>query len=155
MSAGRILNEEQVDKVALLRQVPLFAGLDSARFRPLAARARVCVFPEGAEIIQEGAEILAYDDGLYLLIDGVVEVRRDSTDGTDGRLIARLGPGEFFGEMALLDDEPRSASVFAVVETLCLVLNRWDFHRQLRGDPDMAVRMLGVLAGRLRNTLVE
>jgi CRP-like cAMP-binding protein len=152
MTAAAIVSEDQIDKAELLRRMPFFEDFDAARRAHLAAVSRVCLFPEGAEIIREGAEILDYDDGCYLLIDGAVEVRRDSTDGTDGRLLARLGPGEFFGEMALLDNEPRSASVFAVAETLCLVLSRWDFHRQLYGDPDLAVKMLAVLARRLRRT---
>lgn len=152
MTTEPIITEEQVDKVALLGKVPLFAGLDTGRLKQLAAASRVCVYPDGAEIIEEGVEILTFDDGLYLLIDGAVEVRKDSTDGVDGRLLARFGPGEFFGEMALLDDEPRSASVYAVTDSLCLVLSRWDFHRQLHGDPDMAVKMLTVLARRLRVT---
>lgn len=152
MRTEPVTKEEQVDKVALLQQIPLFADVDSARLESLAAVSRVCVFPEGAEIIEEGAEILAFDDGLYLLIDGAAEVRKDSTDGTDGLLLASFGPGEFFGELALLDDEPRSASVFATAETQCLVLNRWDFQHQLQRDPAMAMKMLTVVAKRLRLT---
>lgn len=153
MSAEQIVSEEQIDKVALLRDVPLFAGLSEERLRALAAVSRIAVFPEDDEIIEQGAELLEEEDGMYLIVSGTVEVRRDSTDGTDGRLITTLGPGEFFGEMALLDGYPRSASVFATSEVQCLMLSRWDLHRQLRGDPDVALKMLAVLSGRLRQML--
>src|SRR3954447_17314017 len=152
MRSEAIVREQQVDKVAALQQVPLFAGLDPVQLEQVAAKSRVCAYPEGAEIIEQGAEILDYDDGLYLLIDGEVEVRRGATDAGAGRLLARFGPGEFFGELALLDEENRSASVFAAAETLCLVLNRWDFQRYLHYEPGLAVKMLGTLATRLRRT---
>lgn len=146
------INESQISKEALLREIPLFAGLDDRAFEALAAVSRVCVYPAGSEIIEEGGEVFDEDDGLYLLVSGTVEVRKGSIDGTDGRLLARFGAREFFGELALLDDEPRSASVFATEEAQCLVLSRWDFHRQLRADPAIAMRMLTVLARRLRRT---
>jgi CRP-like cAMP-binding protein len=64
----------------------------------------------------------------------------------------KLGPGEFFGEMALLDGRPRSASVTATEETQCLVLHRWDFLRELRKNPEIGIAMLSVLSGRIRAT---
>ncbi|HEX5502211.1 MAG TPA: Crp/Fnr family transcriptional regulator [Thermomicrobiales bacterium] len=150
-----IEHEAQIDKAALLRGVPLFAGLDEERLQALAAVSRVAAFPEGDEIIEEGDELLEEEDGLYLLVSGTVEVRKGSTDGTDGRLLATLGPGDFFGEMAVLDGFPRSASVFATAEALCLVLSRWDLHRQLRGDPAIALRLLAVLSRRLRRASAD
>ncbi|HET8627949.1 MAG TPA: cyclic nucleotide-binding domain-containing protein [Thermomicrobiales bacterium] len=152
MSEERVVSEAQLDKAALLRGVPLFAGLGEERRAALAALSRVCVFPEGAEIIEEDADVIEDEDGLYLLVDGTVEVRKGSTDGADGHLLASFGPGEFFGEMALLDNLPRSASVFATSDVQCLVLSRWDFLRQLRADPEVAIQMLAALAGRLRRT---
>lgn len=153
MSEPRIVSEDQIDKVQLLRRVPLFAALDPEPLRALAAASRVGVFPEHDEIIAEGDELLEEEDGLYLIVDGTVEVRRGSTDGTDGRLLATLGPGDFFGEMALLDGHPRSASVFARSETQCLMLSRWDFHRHVRSNPDVALKMLAVLSQRLRTMI--
>ena len=147
----RIVSEDQIDKQALLAELPLFEGLSEERLRALAAIAWVGVVPAGAEIIQEGEEVLEDEDGLYLLLDGTVEVRRGSTDGTDGRLLRTLGAGDYFGEMALLDGHARSASVFATAEVQYLAISRWDFHRQLRHDPDIALRMLAVLSARLRS----
>ena len=151
MSTERITREEQIDKQELLHRVPLFAGLSPERLRALAAVSWVGVVPAAAEILTEGEEVLDDEEGLYLLISGDVEVRKGSTDGTDGRLLRRLGPGEFFGEMSLIDGHPRSASVFASSEVQYLALSRWDFHRQLRNDPEIALRVMAVLSGRLRS----
>jgi CRP/FNR family transcriptional regulator len=144
--------ESQIDKAALLRGVPLFGDLGDDEVAALAGLSRVCVYPAGSEIIEEGGEVFDEDDGLYLLVGGMVEVRKDSTDGHDGRLLAEFGPGDFFGELALLDEEPRSASVFSTSEVQCLVLSRWDFWRCLRANPSIATRMLVALARRLRRT---
>ena len=153
MSTTTIANESQIDKVGLLRKVALFEGLGEARLQSLATVCRISTFPEGDEIIEQGDELLEEEDGLYILLDGQVEVRRDSRDGTDGRLVATLGPTEFFGEMALLDGHPRSASVYATSEVVCMMLSRWDFQRQLRSDPEIAMRVLAVLSGRIRRML--
>jgi CRP/FNR family transcriptional regulator, cyclic AMP receptor protein len=151
MSTERFIREDQIDKEEEIARVPLFDGLNKERIKALAAVSRVCAYPAGSEIIEEGAKVLDYDeDGMYLLLNGTVEVRKGSTDGSDGVLLATFGPGEFFGEMALLDGYPRSASVFATSEVLCLVLTRWDLHRQLRHDPEIAMKMLAALSHRLR-----
>jgi CRP/FNR family cyclic AMP-dependent transcriptional regulator len=146
----QIVREEQIDKPALLRGAALFADLPGGKVEALAKLARVAVYPEGDEIIEEGAEFDEETDGIFIVISGVVEVRMGATDRDEGRLLMRFGPGEFFGEMALLDGRPRSASVFAAEETQCLVLHRWDFLREVRKNPDIAIEMLAVLSGRLR-----
>jgi CRP/FNR family transcriptional regulator len=148
-----LAHESQIDRIGMLRNVELFRGLSESRLQSLAGVCRIGTFPEGDEIIEQGDELLEEEDGLYIVLDGSVEVRRDSTDGTDGRLIATLGPTEIFGEMALLDGHPRSASVFATSEVVCMMLSRWDFQRQLRSDPEIAMRVLAVLSERIRNML--
>ena len=145
-----IVSEGQIDKAALLRNSELFAGLDDHVVASLAAMCRVAVWPEGDEILEERADFDEETDGIFLIVDGEVEIRKDSPDGTGGTLLATLGSGEFFGEMALLDGKPRSASVFTTTETQCLVLHRWDFLRAVRKDPEIAIRMLAVLSSRLR-----
>jgi len=145
-----IATEEQLDKPALLRKTALFAELADDEIQSLARQTRVAVYPAEDEIIEEGADFDEESDGMFVIISGAVEVRTGSTDGTDGRLLMKLGPGDFFGEMALLDGRPRSASVFTVEESQCLVLHRWDFLRELRKSPAIAVAMLAVLSGRLR-----
>jgi CRP-like cAMP-binding protein len=150
---GNLAHETQIDRIGMLRNVELFKGLSESRLQSLAAVCRISTFPEGDEIIEQGDELLEEEDGLYILLDGTVEVRRDSSDGTDGRLIATLGPTQIFGEMALLDGHARSASVFATTEVVCMMLSRWDFQRQLRSDPEIAMRVLAVLSERLRGML--
>jgi CRP/FNR family cyclic AMP-dependent transcriptional regulator len=145
-----IVTEEQIDKPGLLRNAELFNGLPEEDVQILAKLARVAVYPAGDEIIEEGADFDEEMEGIFIIVDGAVEVRTGSTDGTDGTMLMRLGPGEFFGEMALLDGQPRSASVYAAEETQCLVLHRWDFLRELRKRPEIGVKMLATLSGRLR-----
>ena len=153
MLKAPIANEAQIDKVAILRNVALFQSLDEPHLRSLAALCRLGAFPEGDEIIEQGDELLEEEDGLYIIVAGHVDVRRGATNEADGRHIATLGPGEFFGEMALLDGHARSASVFAMSDVVCMMLSRWDFQRQLRSDPEIAMRALAVLSGRIRNLL--
>jgi CRP/FNR family transcriptional regulator, cyclic AMP receptor protein len=147
-----VVREDQIDKPALLRRAGIFAELSDNDVAALAKLARVAMYPAGDEIIEEGAEFDEETDGIFVLVDGGVEVRTGTTDGSGGRLLVKLGPGEFFGEMALLDGRPRSASVIATEDTQCLVLHRWDFLRELRKSPDIAVAMLSVLSGRIRAT---
>jgi CRP/FNR family transcriptional regulator/CRP/FNR family cyclic AMP-dependent transcriptional regulator len=146
----QIVSEEQIDKAALLRSAELFAELPEEDVQALAKLARVAVYPEGDEIIEEGAEFDEEMDGMAIIVAGSVEVRTGATDGSEGKLLMRLEAGDFFGEMALLDGKPRSASVIAVEETQCLVLHRWDFLRELRKSPEIALKMLAVLSGRIR-----
>ncbi|HEY7795277.1 MAG TPA: cyclic nucleotide-binding domain-containing protein [Gaiellaceae bacterium] len=147
-----VVREDQIDKPALLRRAGIFAELAEADVEALARLTRVAVYPAGDEIIEEGAEFDEETDGIFVVVDGAVEVRTGTRDGSDGRLLVKLGPGEFFGEMALLDGRPRSASVTATEETQCLVLHRWDFLRELRKNPEIGIAMLSVLSGRIRAT---
>ncbi len=147
---GQIDTEGQIDRVALLRGMPLFASLSDDRLHTLAAVTRACQYPDGAEIIEEGDLPVPENDGLYLLINGTAVVTKGANGNDTGTELATLGPGEFFGEMALLDGYPRSASVFATSEVLCLILSRTDLHRILRSDPEIALKMLAVLSQRLR-----
>lgn len=151
MSGEQIVREEQIDRDALVRQLPLFEGLSDERIAALASVAWLSTVPEGAAIIEEGEEVLDDEEGLFLLIGGTVEVRKRATDATDGQLLRTLGPGDFFGEMALIDARPRSASVFATSEVQYLAISRWDFHRRVRSDPDIALRIMATLAQRLRS----
>jgi CRP/FNR family cyclic AMP-dependent transcriptional regulator len=129
-----------------LAAVPFLRGLGVAERATVAERAERRDYPEGATIV-------AQDDAgraLYVILAGRVRVVRHA-EGVAVPL-AEFGPGEFFGEMALLDGRPRSASVVATDDTQCLVLHRWDFLRELRKNPEIAVGMLSVLSGRIRAT---
>ncbi|MDR7545062.1 MAG: cyclic nucleotide-binding domain-containing protein [Armatimonadota bacterium] len=103
------------------------------------------VYEPGAVIVRQGDPGL----GFFLIRDGRVQVSHD------GHVIRELGPGEFFGEMALMEERPRSATVTAKTQTTCLQLVRWDFRALLKEHPDLAVRMLEVVVRRLREHLAS
>ena len=74
--------------------------------------------------------------GFYLITDGTVEVR------ADGRVLSKLGPGEFFGEMSVLDGQPRSADVVALEPSRCLALTSWSFKSIVSEHPKIALKLL-------------
>jgi CRP-like cAMP-binding protein len=87
--------------------------------------------------------------GFFIITSGKVEVVRGA-DGSNPQLLSTLGPNDFFGEMALFEGFPRSATVRAVEDTECLVMTRWDFLAEMKTHPAIAVAMLPVLVRRLR-----
>ena len=141
------------DKLELMRHVTLFRTLDDDQLHTLVAAARECVYPREAAIVEQGQNRDESQDGdsLYVILQGRVDVVREG----EGRQqhIAQLGPGQFFGEMSLLDGKPRSATVIALEDTQCLILPRWDLLRTMRKEPEVAIHMLEVLSRRLRSVL--
>jgi 3-phenylpropionate/trans-cinnamate dioxygenase ferredoxin subunit len=129
---------------AALASVPLFADLDGASLDGLEAFTFRKLFAAGALIVEEGRT----GNGLYVVLSGSVEVVRGAT-GSQPQRLAILGPGEPFGEMALLGDWKRSASVRAIDEVECMGMDRWAFLSHLRTEPGLAIRMVQVLAARL------
>jgi CRP-like cAMP-binding protein len=125
---------------SLIAACPLFAGLDAAGLAAVSAAAVEVEFPAERIIAREG-EI---GSGLFIVGEGAVRVMRD------GHAIARLGPGEFFGELSVLDGGPRNATVIADVPTTCLGLATWDAERVLREQPGVALAVLRVVVARLR-----
>jgi CRP-like cAMP-binding protein len=124
----------------LLAGCPLFVGIDDADLDHLAEKASQVEFPAGHVIARQG-EI---GTGFFVVIDGRVRVVRD------GKVIATLGPGEFFGELSVLDRMPRTAMVSAEVPTTCLALASWDFDAALLEQPKLALAILRGVAQRLR-----
>jgi len=119
---------------------PLFHGLEPVALTALAASAVEVEFPADRAIAREG-EI---GTGLFIVESGAVRVVQD------GRAIAHLGPGDFFGELSVLDGGPRIATVIADEPTTCLALATWDLERVLRDHPGAALAVLRVVAARLR-----
>lgn len=132
---------------AFLRQVPLFRRLDEVQLQALAALISQRQFAKGELIILAEAE----GDALFVIEEGQVKVSLVHEDGREV-ILSFLGPEEVFGELALLDSKPRSATVTAIAPTRLLVLRRADFQRLLLGAPQIAVSLLEELAGRLRRT---
>jgi voltage-gated potassium channel len=112
---------------AMVARIPLFAALDAASLAALVGTIRARTVPAGATIVRRGER----GDALYLIAAGAVDVA--IAEG----VARRLGEGDFFGEMALLTREPRTATVTAVVTTDLLVIDAMDFHRLSERLPDM------------------
>jgi CRP-like cAMP-binding protein len=125
-----------------LAVVPLLSRLGRRQLGRLAELAVTRPYREGATIVREGDTSIS----LYVVLSGRVRVERES-----GRVqVAELGRGGSFGEMGLMDDMPRSATVVAVEPTECALLAKWDFQNELRDDPDIALALLPVLTERIR-----
>jgi CRP/FNR family cyclic AMP-dependent transcriptional regulator len=124
----------------LLAACPLFKGIDADGLATLAESAQQVDFPAGHVIARQG-EI---GTGFFVVIGGRVRVVRD------GEVVARLGPGEFFGELSVLDRMPRNATVSAEEPTSCLALASWDFERILLEQPALTLAILRGVAARLR-----
>jgi CRP-like cAMP-binding protein len=139
-----------VDKLAALRRSPLFDQLSPAELEVLAELSRPRGFARGQVIVEEGE----LGDSLYVLVAGEVEVLR--RDGSEDKTLARLEPPEFFGEMALIDREQRSATVRAVSEVTALQLtaqNFTAFRKQSRdGFTFVVINIARTLSSRLRET---
>jgi CRP-like cAMP-binding protein len=128
-------------KSALLAAARLFDGVDADGMDRIAAVAVEVEFPADHVIARQG-EI---GTGFFVIVDGGVRVVRD------GDTIARLGPGDFFGELSVLDGRPRVAQVVADGPTTCLALASWDFEAVLLAEPRLSLSILRGLAGRLRD----
>lgn len=131
----------------LLARVDLFHSLNKKHIAQLARLATSQHYAPGQVIVRQGDTGL----GLYVIATGSVEVRHDKP-GQESTLLNTLGVGAVFGEMALLDDYPRSATVIAREQTECLTLTKWHFLAELESHPEMALPLLPILSRRVRAT---
>jgi len=128
-----------------LAQIQLFADLEEEQLeRIVGLLHRLEVQPEN-EIVVEGET----GQRLYIIVDGTAQVRQ-VLDTDRAKVLASLGKGNFFGELALLDSGPRSASVVAVTPCELYYLDRDEFMDLLKKFPEMAIKLAQTLAGRLR-----
>ncbi|OFX22686.1 MAG: hypothetical protein A2V77_10745 [Anaeromyxobacter sp. RBG_16_69_14] len=130
----------------LLRSVPIFADLDPPAAAALERLVAVQDHAAGAVMVSQEEP----GDALFVLVSGKVKVVLYSEEGREVILTIFKSPGDFFGEMSLLDDEPRSASVIAAEPSRLLVLRRSDFRAHIAAHPCTALRALTELARRLR-----
>ena len=128
-----------------IAQVPLFGDLSRRELQILSASCREREYPAGASLLRQGETGV----GLFILTAGTVRVTQLAPDG-NVRELATLGQGEVFGEMSLLDDQPRTATVNALEPTRALVIPVWDFRAALREAPDIAIKLLAVMSRRIR-----
>ncbi len=133
------------DLLPTLAAVPLFSNIPEQELVKLAALARQEDYLKNAEIMAEGDR----SSGLYILLSGKVKVVLRSEEGKE-IILAILNPTEFFGEMALLDEAPRSADIVAMAATSVLVIAKQEFKSWLQRQPDMALVIIKTLAQRLR-----
>lgn len=132
------------EAVTALKAMPLLAGLPHAEVERLASRAKVEHYVIGEELIKEGTS----GSSAYFLISGSCDVRRKR--GSQQRRVATLGPGEFFGELSIIDPSPRTATVTAAEDVSVFVLSGYDFNTALKGNKSMALYLVKTLAKRLR-----
>jgi len=130
---------------AVLQKVPLFSQLAPVELQRVVEVVRERAYPKNSVILFEDDP----GDALYVVAEGQVKVVLIGEDGREV-ILSVLGPGEFFGEMALIDDEPRSAHVIAMEDSSLLVLRREEFQGILRQSPGIAVALLRELSRRLR-----
>lgn len=136
-----------MNTIDLLRGVPIFARLGDDRLRTLGASLGTRSFERGATIFHQGSD----GDELYLIVSGQVRIYTVSQLGQEIS-VKIFRDGDFFGELALLDGRPRSASAEAMRRTVTLTLHRAAFLTAIRADPEIAVTVLEELSGRLRHT---
>jgi CRP/FNR family cyclic AMP-dependent transcriptional regulator len=133
--------------LASLRKIPLFEQLDDDDLDEIASHLIERRFPRNATVMEEGLT----GDYMYVIGEGRVKVTKLSEDGRE-KILEMLGEGAFVGEMALLDQGPRSATVKTLVPTVLLALSRHDFLALLRNNSDLALHVIQELTRRLRET---
>jgi CRP/FNR family transcriptional regulator, cyclic AMP receptor protein len=126
--------------IDVLRRVPLFSGLEDRELERIADRFQERRFPEGGVVLEEGASGTSF----FVIGEG------NATVSVRGELIATLGPGDYFGEMAVVDEGVRSASVTAATDLRSYFLTPWDFRPLVEEHPQLAWALLQNLARRLR-----
>jgi CRP-like cAMP-binding protein len=124
----------------VLSTVDLFQGLSKRELQRLMSSAKEFSFAEGDVVVNEGDE----DGRFYLLLDGKARIIKGK------RTLATLGPGDYFGEISLVDGEPRSATVLATAPIRALSLARWNFHPLLEEHPAIARKLLLEMCRRVR-----
>jgi CRP-like cAMP-binding protein len=123
-----------------LARVPLLASLDRRHLERLAKDFSERTFPAGAVVVKQGDE---RGIGFFVVVEG------EAVASVDGQDVQRLGPGDYFGEVALISDRVRTATVTASTELQCLVMTVWDFRAFVQGNPDVAWALLEHLASML------
>ena len=127
-----------------LASVPLLSRLDRRTLKRLAETGKRRTYAPGEEIVREGTT----GSALYIVLSGRAQVERKGAQGP----LADLIPGDFFGELALLENHERTASVVAADETECLLLVAWEFTALLKEHPQIAVPIMEALIARLHKS---
>lgn len=134
--------EEEPEIIRFLSKVPLFSGLSIKALRSLLKETKEVSYSPGKVIMREGESSVVF----HLILDGNVEIKKKN------RTIAKLGRGQFFGEMGLIEGEPRTADVVATEPTRCLAMTAWVWRAYFKTTPSLAFEVMKVLARRLQET---
>lgn len=134
--------KKQDQAIDSLRNVSLFAGLDDRTLGRILQQTKPYRFGAGDSVIDEDAS--GRFGRLYVVVGGTAEAR------VQERSVASFGPGDYFGEMSVLDGSPRSATIVATSELETLGLSAWNMRTLLREEPDIALHVIETLARRLR-----
>ena len=125
-----------------LASIPLLAVLNKRAREQVLRTAREAHYAAGQTVVREGDSATV----LYLIVDGHAVVEQD------GRKVGSMGPGEFFGELALIEEHGRTATVKAEDELDCLLISAWEFRASLEEHPQMAIPMLNAIIARLHRS---
>ena len=137
------MSKESEERLAkMIGKVSLFSELSQKQLKSIGKSGAERKFEPGHVIIKEGETGV----GFYLILDGKVEVRKKK------KVLSTLSSSDFFGEMGLIDDQPRSADVVAVSPTMTFCLSAWSFTGIVTGNPEIAFKMMKVLVARLRTS---
>src|SRR5262249_35251828 len=136
--------------LSVIASSPLFADLDDATIALIVASFTEEVWPAGHIVFEEHAP----GDTLYIIMDGQVQISRTFQNG-ERQVIREMGPGEFFGEMALLEDKPRSARVSTVTATTLVAVTRQRFNTVIEQHPAVAINFLKAISAQLRQQYQE
>ena len=129
----------------VLARVPLFRRLSPRHRADLARHTTKRSYGPGATVVKQGDTSMSF----YIVLSGSVRIIREGEGGAHVD-VTESGPGGFFGEMGLIDDQPREVTVIADEPTECALLAKWDFQRELRDDPEIALALLPILNTRIR-----
>ncbi len=127
-------------KPEVLKQVPLFNQLNQRQLKRLAAKFRERRFLPGATVVRQGK---MSGVGFFVVVDGEASV------SVDGKNVAQLGAGDYFGELALIAERERTATVTADTALECLEIPIWDFREFVKNDSDVSWKLLRQVVGRL------
>ena len=129
-----------VQKILFLKNIPLFSGMPPEELGHLAAIAEEVIYPEGEIIIREGD----HGEEMFLIVEGEIEIHRDSES------LAVLKERDYFGEMSILDGEPRSATATSRADCLLLRIQQSDFYELLERHFNVSLTIIHTLTRRLR-----
>jgi CRP-like cAMP-binding protein len=128
--------------ISLLKRTPIFAQVSEETLESMLKSTIQKTVEAGAKIVEQGKEGI----GFYLILEGKAEVVKGTVK------LGELQVGDFFGELACIDGEPRTADVVAVTDTTCLVITQWGMNSIIESCPGVALGMLKELVSRLRSS---